>query len=183
MGVGVSKRFTLLFLCILSIGAFSCNGNRKPLTDDTSAQANPEIEVLDIAIRTDLLSLNEADKRDSNSSLRPVFIATGCVNPITFQPPPEELIKRLSDLPIRVLSVASCDTTGWAYHLAPRFVENGTNVEGVLLLVTISKWVTPAEVEIQLSRRGPLTGGGYSLRMVKSGSKWIVVARFDVWVS
>lgn len=139
----------------------SCGGEKE---DNTSSQQS-DIDVLDLALRTELLRLYEDD---TTWSQRPVFLALGSLGPAGFTNPPESLIKGLADMPMRIASVAERDTAG-------------THDNDVLFAVEIRKWISPTRVELNLSKNESDQTSGYSVRLVKSGGRWIFVHSFNFY--
>ena len=175
-------RMVLILSTLFLLAA--CNGRQvdNRAEDAVISREQLEIEALDTAIRTDLLKDYEYDGK---WHWGPVFIAVAQRNRFRLENPPPDLITRLSDMPMRVLSIADQDTISAAagvHAVRPggHFIEKGTHAEGIARALRILRWVSPTELEISISRFGPLQGGGYSMRLVRSGGRWIVVDTFDV---
>jgi len=176
------KQVSSIIVLISLVGCCSKPSNKVTVQEPPSREAEA-IDVFDTAIRTDLLKEYGTPIDWGN---RPIFIGifTG-TSPRVSEPPPE-LMHRLKSLPLRIFSIAERDTShafpGFGQLPEGSFCLRGDSTEGVLVGARITRWLSPIRVEVSLSQWAYLGGGGYALRLVKSGGKWIVVEQYGMWI-
>ena len=166
-------------LAIAIVLAGCCSKPSQPSqTGGTSTPEQDEIDVLETAIRSDLL---QEYGRPTEWNRTPIFIGIRTLNPVWVHNPPAGLMKRLSDLPMRVLSLEDRDTSylprDFMHMPVSSFREKGNSAEGILLGLRIIRWMSPTRVELAVGRSG-LQSYGYTIRLVKSGGRWFIVEHF-----
>jgi hypothetical protein len=86
--------------------------------------------------------------------------------------PPAELLKRLSDLNLKILNASAAPAKQTGDKPIPVFS------------VVFKEWIGEDEALVEISRRGGmLNADGFTIRLKKSADRWRVVERSDYWSS
>jgi len=92
---------------------------------------------------------------------------------------PDDFYRRISDLPVRFRKASE------AYIDRGQYVrEKGTHAEGWMHWITIKKWLSEEEVEVETglwSRQ--LYGGGKTYILEKKSGKWSIKKSVRLWVT
>jgi hypothetical protein len=148
----------------------------KQPTRDIATLSAKELEVVEYVLR-----LSYGDGRYPTGYLNFLTIAP-IPNPPSewkWKDLPDDFHKRISDLPVQFGKASE------AYLDRGQCVrQKGTNVDGYMHWVTIKKWLSDEEVEVEMGRWSrQLYGGGSTYILQKKSGKWSIKKRVRLWVT
>jgi hypothetical protein len=148
----------------------------KQSTENAARLSVKELDVIEYVIR-----LSYGDGRYPTGHLD--FLTTTAMptdrSEWKWQDLPDEFHRRISDLPVRFRKASE------AYLDGGQCVrQKGTQVDGYMHWVSIKRWLSDDEVEVELGRWSrQLHGGGKTYILEKKSGKWSIKKRVRLWVT
>jgi len=96
----------------------------------------------------------------------------------TIQDLPDGYIDLFADLKLTIKKVSEAEDCFWEVH------DKATGKRGAIFTVSVEEMIDEKEAVLNASYwKGPLSGCGYKVRMVKEGEQWIAKDKWDECVS
>jgi hypothetical protein len=148
----------------------------KQPTENVARLSVKELDVIEYVLR-----LSYGDGRYPRGHLD-FLTTTPMPNPPSewkWQDVPDEFHGRISDLPVRFRKASE------AYLDGGQCVrQKGTHADGYMHWVSIKKWLSDDEVEVEMGRWSrQLYGGGKTYILEKKSGKWSIKKRVRLWVT
>jgi hypothetical protein len=148
----------------------------KQPTENVATLSSEELEVVEHVLR-----LSYGDGRYPTGYLDFLTI-TPIPNPRSewkWKDLPDEFHRRISDLPVRFRKASD------AYlDVGQRVRQKGTHVDGYMHWVSIKRWLSDEEVEVEIGRWSrQLHGGGRTYILEKKSGKWSIKKHLRLWVT